>query len=106
MSFFSKIGKAITKGVKSVAKAVGTVAQTAAPIAALVPGIGAPIAAGLSIVGGVLGPKGQIQPAVDQALAYLQPPAAPVQGPPAAAASGGFSIGTVAAIAALFFLGH
>lgn len=107
MSFFSKIGKTISKGVKSVGRTVGKLATKVAPIATLIPGIGAPVAAGLSILGGVLGPKSKLEPAVQDARYYLgaQPAVLPpVVGPPAPPAAHGFNYGAVAAAAALYFL--
>jgi len=64
MGFLSKIGKALGKGLKKVGKAIGGVAQFAAPIAAMIPGVGTAVSAGLGLLGGVLGPKppGEAQP--------------------------------------------
>ncbi len=59
MSFLKKIGKALGKGIQKVGKAVGKAAQSIAPIAAIIPGIGNTLSAGLGLIGGVLGPKGK-----------------------------------------------
>lgn len=59
MSFFKKIGKAIGNTVKVGGKVIGKVAKTAAPLAAMVPGAGALVSAGASIVGNVLDPDKQ-----------------------------------------------
>jgi hypothetical protein len=57
MGLLSKIGKGLKKVVKKAGKVIGGVAQIAAPIVSMVPGIGTAVGAGLSIVGGLLGPK-------------------------------------------------
>jgi len=86
-NFFKKIGKGLSKlvksvgkGLKKVGKVVGSVAQFAAPIAAMVPGIGTAISAGLGIVGGLLGPQPEGETAAYQVqggygIAQTQPAA-------------------------------
>lgn len=68
MSFFKKIGKGIGKVVKTTGKVTGKVLKTAAPVASLVPGVGALASAGASLVGNALSPDKQqsIEDAVEQ----------------------------------------